>query len=38
MRCATAALPPLMIEPIDFAGLYRSRVEQMGQVRGGGTA
>ncbi len=31
-------MPPLMIEPIDFAGLYRSRVEQMGQVRGGGTA
>ena len=26
-------MPPLMIEPIDFAGLYRSRVEQMQQVR-----
>ncbi|MEI9990475.1 MAG: protein-export chaperone SecB [Rhizomicrobium sp.] len=29
-------MPPLMIEPIDFAGLYRSRTEQMQQVRGGG--
>ncbi len=28
-------MPPLMIEPIDFAGLYRSRAEQMNQVRGG---
>ncbi len=26
-------MPPLMIEPIDFAGLYRSRMEQMSQVR-----
>jgi preprotein translocase subunit SecB len=26
-------MPPLMIEPIDFAGLYRSRAEQMQQVR-----
>jgi preprotein translocase subunit SecB len=26
-------MPPLMIEPIDFAGLYRARVEQMSQVR-----
>ena len=30
-------MPPLMIEPIDFAGLYRSRMEQMNQVRGGGS-
>ena len=30
-------MPPLMIEPIDFAGLFRSRMEQMGQVRGGGS-
>jgi len=29
-------MPPLMIEPIDFAGLFRSRMEQMNQVRGGG--
>jgi preprotein translocase subunit SecB len=28
-------MPPLMIEPIDFAGLYRARVEQMAQVRPG---
>ncbi|HUO90049.1 MAG TPA: protein-export chaperone SecB [Rhizomicrobium sp.] len=28
-------MPPLMIEPIDFAGLYRSRAAQMQQVRGG---
>jgi preprotein translocase subunit SecB len=28
-------MPPLMIEPIDFAGLYRSKVAQMQQVRGG---
>jgi preprotein translocase subunit SecB len=24
-------MPPLMIEPIDFAGLYRSRTAQMQQ-------
>jgi preprotein translocase subunit SecB len=28
-------MPPLMIEPIDFAGLYRNRQVQMQQVRGG---
>ena len=28
-------MPPLMIEPIDFAGLYRSKAAQMQQVRGG---
>lgn len=27
-------MPPLMIEPIDFAGLYRARAEQAQQVRG----
>jgi preprotein translocase subunit SecB len=26
-------MPPLMIEPIDFAGLYRSKAAQMQQVR-----
>jgi preprotein translocase subunit SecB len=26
-------MPPLMIEPIDFAGLYRSKTAQMQQVR-----
>jgi preprotein translocase subunit SecB len=26
-------MPPLMIEPIDFAALYRSKAEQMAQVR-----
>src|SRR5215469_2641015 len=26
-------MPPLMIEPIDFAGLYRSKTQQMQQVR-----
>ena len=26
-------MPPLMIEPIDFAGLYRSKAEQMQQMR-----
>ncbi len=26
-------MPPLMIEPIDFAGLYRSKAEQLQQVR-----
>ncbi|HJW42787.1 MAG TPA: protein-export chaperone SecB [Rhizomicrobium sp.] len=32
-------MPPLMIEPIDFASLYRSRAEQMNQIRTpGGTA
>jgi preprotein translocase subunit SecB len=28
-------MPPLMIEPIDFAGLYRSKQVQMQQMRGG---
>jgi preprotein translocase subunit SecB len=28
-------MPPLMIEPIDFAGLYRARQSQMQQVRSG---
>ena len=28
-------MPPLMIEPIDFAGLYRSKQAQMQQMRGG---
>jgi preprotein translocase subunit SecB len=28
-------MPPLMIEPIDFAGLYRSKQAQMQQVRAG---
>jgi preprotein translocase subunit SecB len=28
-------MPPLMIEPIDFAGLFRSRQSQMQQMRGG---
>ncbi|MEJ0027771.1 MAG: protein-export chaperone SecB [Rhizomicrobium sp.] len=28
-------MPPLMIEPIDFASLYRSKMDQMQQVRGG---
>ena len=28
-------MPPLMIEPIDFAGLYRNRQSQMQQMRGG---
>lgn len=33
-------LPPLMLGPIDFAGLFRARVEQAQQVRApsGGTA
>jgi preprotein translocase subunit SecB len=26
-------MPPLMIEPIDFAGLYRTKTEQMQQMR-----
>jgi preprotein translocase subunit SecB len=26
-------MPPLMIEPIDFAGLYRSKAEQLQQQR-----
>ena len=29
-------MPPLMIEPIDFAGLYRAKAAQMQQVRTGG--
>ncbi|MEI9996113.1 MAG: protein-export chaperone SecB [Rhizomicrobium sp.] len=29
-------MPPLMIEPIDFAGLYRSRAEQVQQMRASG--
>ena len=28
-------MPPLMIEPIDFAGLYRSKQAQMQQARSG---
>lgn len=28
-------MPPLMIEPIDFAALYRSKQAQMQQMRGG---
>jgi preprotein translocase subunit SecB len=28
-------MPPLMIEPIDFAGLYRSKQAQMQQMRAG---
>ncbi len=28
-------MPPLMIEPIDFAGLYRAKTAQMQQVRVG---
>jgi preprotein translocase subunit SecB len=28
-------MPPLMIEPIDFAGLYRARTAQMQQTRTG---
>jgi preprotein translocase subunit SecB len=28
-------MPPLMIEPIDFAGLFRSKQAQMQQMRGG---
>ena len=28
-------MPPLMIEPIDFAGLFRNRQSQMQQMRGG---
>jgi preprotein translocase subunit SecB len=27
-------MPPLMIEPIDFAGLFRSKQAQMQQFRG----
>ncbi|MBV9330702.1 MAG: protein-export chaperone SecB [Alphaproteobacteria bacterium] len=30
-------MPPLMIEPIDFAGLYRAKAAQMQQVRAGGS-
>jgi preprotein translocase subunit SecB len=30
-------MPPLMIEPIDFAGLYRAKAAQMQQVRAGAT-
>jgi preprotein translocase subunit SecB len=29
-------MPPLMIEPIDFAGLFRAKAAQMQQVRTGG--
>jgi preprotein translocase subunit SecB len=28
-------MPPLMVEPIDFAGLYRNKQAQMQHVRGG---
>jgi len=31
-------MPPLMIEPIDFAGLYRSRLQQAQQARTGSAA
>jgi preprotein translocase subunit SecB len=31
-------MPPLMIEPIDFASLYRARAAQMQQPRPAGTA
>ena len=31
-------MPPLMVEPIDFAALYRSRMEGMAQMRGGAEA
>lgn len=31
-------MPPLMIEPIDFASLYRARAQQMQQPRPAGTA
>jgi preprotein translocase subunit SecB len=31
-------MPPLMIEPIDFAGLFRAKSQQMQQMRTGGPA
>jgi preprotein translocase subunit SecB len=31
-------MPPLMVEPIDFAALYRAKAGQMQQVRTSGTA
>ena len=31
-------MPPLLVEPIDFAALYRSRAEGMQQMRSGGGA
>lgn len=31
-------MPPLLVEPIDFAALYRSRVEGMQQMRAGAPA
>jgi len=31
------ALPPLMIDPIDFAALYRSKAAELQQVRAGGS-
>jgi len=31
-------MPPLMVEPIDFAGLYRSRLQQQQQTRPGSAA
>ncbi|MDB2272928.1 protein-export chaperone SecB, partial [Halorubrum ezzemoulense] len=31
-------MPPLMIEPIDFAALYRAKAEQAQQMRAGGSA
>ena len=31
-------MPPLLVEPIDFAALYRSRVEGMQQMRSGSGA
>jgi preprotein translocase subunit SecB len=30
--------PPMMLQPIDFASLYRSRIEQLAQQRPEGTA
>ena len=31
-------MPPLLVEPIDFAALYRSRTEGMQQMRAGADA
>jgi preprotein translocase subunit SecB len=28
-------MPPLMIEPIDFAALYRAKTQEMQQMRAG---
>jgi preprotein translocase subunit SecB len=35
---AGGGLPPLMMQPIDFAALYRARMEQMAQAEPQGTA